>query len=440
MLIKFQKQLEQLVAKPKKSRYLVASSGGLDSTVLIHLCLKLKLDFGICHVNFQLREKDSDLDQEFLEELAGKYQKPIYVLKENAKKYGKQHQLSTQESAREIRYNWFEQCLKQHKYDYLLTAHHADDDLETYLINSFRGTGIKGLTGIPIKRKQILRPLINFTREEILDFAKSKELHWQEDKSNASDKYLRNVIRHHLVPFFRDRQDNLHARFKTTQDNLVRQDIILEDYLNLVFNQIVTETKSSYRFDIKTLKQFPNYDKILIELLKDFGFKDWDSLISLVDGQVGKYISSSTHKIVKERGFLELFSSEENSTIKKNISLNDLPKIIKFSDGKLHFENSNTFEKSPRHTAYLSKDLLKSELCLRPYKIGDYFCPLGMKGKRKLSDFLKDEKLSTLQKSKIWVLEHQNDIVWVVNQRIDNRYKVTENTKECLKIQFTPSH
>jgi tRNA(Ile)-lysidine synthase len=440
MLNKFQNQLEQLVENSKHHRYLVASSGGLDSTVLIHLSHQLDLSFGICHVNFQLRGKESNDDQSFLETLAEQLKCPIYNLKKNAKDYAKEHQLSTQESAREIRYNWFEQCLDKHNYDYLLTAHHADDDLETYLINSFRGTGIKGLTGIPAKRNQILRPLINYTREEILDFAKSKKLTWREDKSNASDKYLRNVIRHHLIPFFQYRQDNLHARFKTTQDNLSRQETILEDYLNLVFKQVVTKTENSYRFDLKALKQFPNNDKILMELLKDFNFKDWDAIFDLPEAQVGKYVTSNTHKLVKERGFLELFVAQDDTVNEKKISLSGFPKSIEFEEGKLIFHVTEDFQKSAKHTAYLSKDLLKSELCLRPYKIGDYFCPLGMKGKRKLSDFLKDEKLSTLQKSKIWVLEHQNDIVWVVNHRLDNRYKVTENTKACLKIQFIPSH
>lgn len=437
MLNRFRNQLQQLLTSSEKQRFLVAASGGLDSTVLIYLCHQLELDFGICHVNFQLRGEDSDGDQKFLEYLVNTLHCPIYVLKQNAKNYAKQHKLSTQVAAREIRYNWFEECLQNHKYDYLLTAHHADDNLETFFINTSRGTGIKGLTGIPEKRDYILRPLLNFTRKDISNYAKRKGISWREDLSNASDNYLRNVIRHHLTPFFQKRQDDLYARFDTTLKNLNRQETLLEDYLHLVFKQVVEQTKNTYRLKIKVLQQFPNYNNILIELLKDFGFSDWDSIVNLLDAQTGKYVTSSSHKLVKERGFLELFQLDDQSTEDKNISLSNLPKTISFNEGKLYFENAQAFSKTTSNTAFLSKDLLKSELCLRPYKIGDYFYPLGMQGRRKLSDFLKDEKLTTFEKSKIWVLTHQNEIVWVINHRIDNRYKITENTNQCLKIQFS---
>jgi tRNA(Ile)-lysidine synthase len=438
MLKQFQNQLKQLHTTPGKHRFLIAASGGLDSTVLIHLCHQLKLNFGICHVNFQLRGKDSDGDQKFLEDLAKKLERPLFALSRNAKEYAEEHQLSTQVAARQIRYSWFEKCLNDHNFDHLLTAHHADDDLETYLINSFRGTGIKGLTGIPEKRDYILRPLLKFTRKEILSFAKNEHLKWREDLSNAEDKYLRNVIRHHLLPFFEQRKDNLYARFETTQNNLNRQESLLEDYMHLIFKQVAEEKKESYHINIKKLKQFPNPEKILTELLKDFGFTDWDSLTGLMDTQVGKYISSSTHRLVRERGFLELFQLKEHSAESIHVSLENLPKTIHFDQGVLFIETSDSFEKSPHNFAFLSKDLLKSDLCLRPYKKGDYFCPLGMKGKRKLSDFLKDEKLSTFEKSKIWVLTHQKEIIWVINHRIDNRYKITENTRQCLKIEFSP--
>jgi len=436
MLVKFQNQLQQLLDSPEKHRFLVAASSGVDSTVLIHLCHRFNLDFGICHVNFQLRAKESDADQKALEDLADILQCPIYVLNENAKIYAEQHKLSTQMAAREIRYNWFKVCLQDHQYDYLLTAHHADDNLETFFINTCRGTGIKGLTGIPQQRDDILRPLLNFTREDISTYAKHHSISWREDQSNASDKYLRNIIRHHLTPFFQKRHDNLYARFQTTLKHINRQEKLLEDYMHLIFKQVVVQKTNTYRIKIEVLQQFPNYNNILIELLKDFGFSDWDSIVNLLNAQTGKYVTSSSHKLVKERGFLELFKFDNQSTEEKTISLDDLPKTVNFNQGQLHFELTETFEKTPPDTAFLSKDLLKSDLCLRPYKIGDYFCPLGMKGRRKLSDFLKDEKLTTREKSNVWVLTHLNEVVWVICQRIDNRFKVTKNTNQCLKIQY----
>ncbi len=436
MLIKFQNQLKQLVDSPKKHRFLVAASSGLDSTVLIHLCHQLNLDFGICHVNFKLRGKESDEDQKFLEDLSKTLHCPIFVLEQNAKDFAKKHNLSTQEAARNIRYTWFEKCLEQHHFNFTMTAHHADDNLETYLINSFRGTGIKGLTGISEKRENIIRPLLAFSREDILNYAKSHNLKWHEDQSNASDHYLRNVIRHHLIPFFDKRQDNLLARFKTTNQNINRQHELLDDYLNIAFKQIVKPTKHTFQFDIKTLETFPHPKNLLIELLKDFGFTDWDSIYDLVSAQVGKYISSPSHKLVKERGFLELFILENKNEETHTIHLENLPKTISFAEGKLHFEETDSFYKNQANIAFISKDLLKSELLLRPYEIGDYFYPLGMQGKRKLSDFFKDEKLTTFEKSKIWVLTHQNEIIWIINHRIDNRYKITKDTTECLKISY----
>ncbi len=432
----FQKQLQHLIPQAENSRFLIAASGGIDSTVLIHLCYVLGLNFGICHVNFKLRGEESDSDQVFLEDLAQTLNRPIFILEKSAKVYANSRQLSTQVAAREIRYQWFKDCLEKENYDMVMTAHHADDDMETYLINSFRGTGIKGLTGISEKRNNIIRPLLEFTRQDILNYAESQNLSWREDRSNASDNYLRNVIRHHLIPFFEKREDNLHARFKTTQDNIKRQNELLEDYLNIAFKQIVRPSQDSYQFDIKTLETFPHPKNLLIELLKDFDFTDWNSVYNLLTAQVGKFVTSSSHKLVKERGFLELFAISEIDEDSITINLENLPKVITFSGGKLHFEVVDSFYKTNPDIAFISKDLLKTELKLRLYKIGDYFCPLGMQGKRKLSDFLKDEKLSTKEKLQVWVLCHNQDIVWIVNQRIDDRYKITDKTTQCLKITY----
>lgn len=434
----FKIELKKFVDNPKQYSYLIAASGGLDSTVLINLCQELKLDFGICHCNFGLRNQDSDDDQKHLENLSEEINKPIYILAENAKVYAKTHHLTTQEAARIIRYNWFETCLKKYGYTHLITAHHADDNLETFLINSLRGTGIKGLTGIPSQRDYIIRPMLSFSREQILDYAIKKNIRWRDDVSNASDNYLRNVIRHHLIPFFKKRGDNMHARFETTLRNTNRQSELLEDYMHIVFKQVIEEKENSYKIKLKALGELPNSKYILIELLRDFGFKDWESVYSLTTAQVGKFVTSSSHKLVKERGYLELFAFEEKPNQYVKVSIHSLPKNVSFGQGFLKFEDAKSLQKTDSNTAFISKDLIKSDFILRPYQKGDYFYPLGMNGKRKLSDFLKDEKLSTLEKSKVWVLTHQNDIVWVINHRIDNRYKITDNTKQCLKIQYYP--
>lgn len=438
MLAKFKREFSHLLDDYKDNRYLVAASGGLDSTVLIHLCNSLHLDFAICHCNFQLRGEESDGDQSFLEELANTLNRPIYVHTKNTKTYAEEKKLSIQEAAREIRYEWFEQCLNEYKYDYLLTAHHANDNIETYVINSFRGTGIKGLTGIPQKRDKIIRPLLNFSREELHNYTKANNILWREDSSNESDNYLRNIIRHHLIPFYTKRQDNLYARFETTLNHINRQESLLEDYLHLIFKQVVESSGEHYRIKIEALKQFQNHDLILIELLREFGFKDDKSLVQLLDAQVGKFLTSTSHKIVKERGFLELFLIENTTRTAINFELNALPLTIEFENGVLEFSEVEDYNNAPSQVGFLNKDKITDKLSLRPVQNGDYFYPLGMTGKRKLSDFLKDEKLTNFAKSKTWVLTHNKDIVWVVNQRIDDRYKITKTTSACLKVEFKP--
>ncbi len=439
MLEKFKSELAKFSIDLKNVRFLIASSGGLDSTLLIHLCNALSLDFGICHCNFKLRGKASDEDETFLRELAENFCVPIYVLSKNAKVYAKQHKLSTQEAARQIRYEWFKNCLENEGYDMLMTAHHADDNLETFLINAFRGTGIKGLTGVPAKRGNILRPLLKFSRDQIYNYAIANNLSWREDQSNESDAYLRNVLRHHLIPFFKNRNDNHSARFNNTLGQMSRQHTLLKDYMALVKEKVILQKQLTLQISLSELKSFSNPQFILIELLKDYGFSDFRSLQNLLNAQNGKYVTSGTHKAVKEREFLEVFSLIESNSAEIEIEISSIPNRIVFENGELHFSNQNDFNITPQHTAFLNKDLITEDLVLRPMRIGDFFYPLGMAGKRKLSDFLKDEKLTNFEKSKVWVLTHKNDIVWVVNHRIDNRYKIIKSTKVCLKIEFVSS-
>jgi tRNA(Ile)-lysidine synthase len=441
MLKPFESNLFTLVSHFKNKRFLIAASGGLDSTVLIHLCHSLNLDIGICHVNFQLRGEESDADEKFLVELAKRLNCPIFTQKKDTKTYAKRHQLSTQVAAREIRYKWFEVCLKGHQYDYLLTAHHADDNIETYLINSFRGTGIKGLTGIPKQRDYILRPLLGFSRADILSYAESHNILWREDKSNNSDHYFRNRLRHHLIPFFKSHDTDIFSRFETTQSHISRQENLLNDYISLVKERIFLQQEPTVRIGIKELELFSNPDLILIELLKDYGFVDAKSIANLIYAHNGKFLTSEHYKIVKERGFLELYQTEEQTATETEISLDKLPQQVTFTEGALHFSitDSSHFNFSTPNIAFIDKALLTEHLVLRPLKTGDFFYPLGMTGKRKLSDFLKDEKLTNFEKSKTWVLTHKNDIIWVINLRIDNRYKITKSTKTCLKIEFSTS-
>jgi len=438
MLVKVKKEFSNLIKNYATKRYLVAASSGLDSTVLIHLCQELKLDFGICHCNFQLRGEESEGDQQFLEALAKDLKTPIYSKTENAKTYATKKRISIQEAAREIRYNWFDYCLTTHHYDVLLTAHHANDKIETFLINSFRGTGLRGLTGIPDKRESIARPLLNFSREELQKYAEENQISWRDDRSNESDNYLRNIFRHHLVPFFEDKGDDMFSRFNTTFKHLIRQHTLLGDYLEYVRHKIHIQKEPTLQISLKELQRFPNYTLLLLEVLRDYGFSDNKGVTNLINAQNGKTIYAQDFQITKERGFLELFEIEHQQKKPVEIKFDTIPCKIDFENGSLEFSEVPTFSKSSSEFAFLNKDKLTGKLILRPHKEGDYFYPLGMKGKRKLSDFLKDEKLTNFAKSKTWVLTHNNDIIWVVNHRIDDRYKLTKTTSTCLKVVFKP--
>jgi len=432
------KQFQLLFERFQKHSYLVAASSGLDSTVLIHLCHELKLDFGICHCNFELRGEESVGDQQFLEALAKDLKKPIYIKTENAKTYAHKKGISVQEAAREISYNWFDHCLTTHHYDILLTAHHANDDIESYLINSFRGTGLRGLIGIPDKRDAIARPLLNFSREELHNYAQENQILWREDRSNKSDNYLRNVIRHHLVPFFEGKGDDMFSRFNTTFNHLNRQYTLLNDYLEHVKLKIIIQKEPTLQISLKELQKFPSFTLILHEILRDYGFTDPTGISNLVVAQNGKTIFAQDYQITKERGFLELYKIERQPKNPVEINLDAIPTKIEFENGSLEFSDVPTFYKAPSEFAFLNKDKLTDKLILRPQKEGDYFFPIGMKGKRKLSDFMKDEKLTNFAKSNTWVLTHNKDIVWVVNQRVDDRYKITKTTNACLKVVFKP--
>lgn len=432
MLKKLEEHINEDLSFLKGKKLLIACSGGVDSVVLAHLFKDLNYEIGLAHCNFSLRGIESDEDEHFVIDLAKTYAVPVFHKTFDTKKYGKTHKVSTQMAARELRYNWFEELLNEFKYDYILTGHHADDDLETFFINLSRGTGLRGLTGIPETNEQVIRPLLPFGRDTIVTYAKDANLYWREDSSNAKADYLRNKLRLEVLPSYKASSKGLLESFQKTQKHLQDSQGLIQDYLALIQALVVSEVVEGYHLDIQKLKELPNTDALLYELLSSYGFSDLDAISDLLFAQSGKQVFSKSHRLVKDRDVLILTKlTSENKNEEFYIAENQ-----KKIDASISLE-IKSIEKIGNITAtaiYVDGSKLAYPLQLRKWREGDVFQPFGMKGKKKLSKFFKDEKLSLVTKEKIWVLCSANQIVWVVGHRSDNRFKVDSKTKHILKI------
>ena len=435
MLSPFQAHINQEFPFLKKGKLLIAISGGLDSVVLTHLCLKAGLKIALAHCNFNLRGDESDADEEFVLQLAEDLELEVFIENFETEQYANEHQLSTQMAARELRYGWFHELTDQLNFDYILTAHHADDNLETFLINITRGTGLDGLMGIPEVNDNVVRPLLMFSRNELEAYAKEQKLKWREDSSNASNKYLRNKLRHDVIPILKDINPQLLQNFEQTQQHLQDSKTIIEDAIVKLQKKVVSVDGTSIKLDIKKLKKLSSPKAYLYELLKDFNFTEWNDVANLLEAQSGKQVFSATHRLLKDRNQLLLtkINSEENDD---TIPVEKIDRQVQTPSGILFFDEADAIFKSDKNTIFVDADLLKYPLAIRKWQGGDYFYPQGMKGKKKLSKYFKDEKLSLIDKEQIQLLCSGDAIVWVIGRRADERFKVSESTKKILKIEI----
>ena len=441
MLATFTEHINTNFSFLKNKKLLVAISGGIDSVVLVYLLNQLNFDISLAHCNFQLRGEDSDLDEKFVKKLADQLQLPLFTKSFATPEFAKKEKLSIQLAARKLRYDWFKVIFKENKLDYILTAHHADDSLETFLINMIRGTGLDGLTGIPERNENILRLLLPFTREQIEKYAEDNTIVWRDDSSNAEIKYVRNKIRHDVIPVLKKLNPSLLTSFNKTLQNLKGSRQIIKDSIeNLKGIVIILTEVGIQKIDIEKLKEFNNPQAYLYELLNDFGFTEWNDIADLLQAQSGKQIVSSTHRLVKDRDFL-LLTDIDSKRIKekeKIYEVSEKDRIVEIEDFKLEVSDVKTvsIEGKTQNAAFIDRDKLKFPLIVRKWKNGDYFYPSGMQGKKKLSKFFIDNKMSVLQKEKIWLLCSSNEIIWVIGKRLDDRYKAIVTTQNILKIEL----
>ena len=440
MVSQFQSYIAKHFPFIQGKRLLIAVSGGLDSMMLFHLCKKQRMDIAIAHCNFGLRGEESEAETIFVKTTMEETQTPYYIKYFDTHAFAKEKKVSTQMAARELRYAWFQELVETNNFQYILTGHHANDAAETLLINLSRGAGVKGLSGIPRQNQNIIRPLLGFSRKQLKEYATNNCVQWKEDSSNASDNYLRNHIRHHAMTALEDASPHFLEGVTKSQE-YVRQSVALlkvyEAQLKQELTFLTDDKQESVVFciDINKLVLHPAPNAVLYTLLEDYGFTAWQDIYDLKDAQAGKKIHSSSHTILKDREILFLISNDIDKKSQEYLIKEDAYRVV-IGEEQLQLEEVKERFSSGKNEIFVDKDTLKFPLYIRSWKEGDYFFPLGLGGKKKLSKFFKDEKLSLLQKEKVKILCSRDEIVWVLGMRPDNRFRVTEKTQTILKISY----
>jgi tRNA(Ile)-lysidine synthase len=421
----------------KKQKLLLAISAGADSVVLAHLLKDSGFNFSLAHCNFKLRGKESDADEKFCKDLAKKMGVKLYFTSFDTKAYCKKKKLNTQLAARELRYTWFHELINQEKFDFLLTAHHANDVMETFFINLLRGTGIKGLKGIPEKKGQIVRPLLNYTKEQIDAFAKKKKITYRVDKSNLEDKYERNFIRLNIIPLLKEINPNLEKTFSKNTSNLRQEAAIVNDYLEDRSTVLITQTPEMVFIDKKKLKHEKHMDTVLHHLISGYGFNHTQEKNILdniqKDALVGKLFYSISHQLTIAQNDLIVKPLTQEKF--KPISITNYHRIKE--QNLILFKELKEFNLPKNNEMIVDLKRLIFPLTIRSKKSGDKFQPFGMKNFKLISAFLKDQKINAFEKENCKVLVNGNgDILWVIGHRSDERYRAFAKDKQLLKLEY----
>ena len=440
MLEEFRRFIQSNALCQPTDRILLAVSGGIDSMVLLHLYISAGYNPGIAHCNFHLRGDESDGDEQFVKSVAetmdAAYHQQDFDTEQSAGESG----ISIQMAARNLRYRWFEQIRKKHGYKFISTAHNQDDVIETFFINLSRGTGIRGLTGIPVRSEKVIRPLLFASRESIVDYATEHHIRYREDSSNASDKYLRNRIRHQLIPLLEEENPSFRNALMDTMLNLSETEKLYEQELVQLKHRLVRKDGDRARIRIRDLLAHDARRSILFEILSEYNFSSqaMEDIIHSLEGPSGKQFLSSTHRIVKDREDLIITPLDKEEDRKFYLEREAGRISEPFDLEWMVVDHTETFHiPNDRKIACLDLQKLHFPLILRHWRTGDYFQPLGMQGMKKISDYLIDTKVSLPDKERTWLLTSGNKIAWVIGHRLDDRYKVRPKTSQILMMKFT---
>tara|TARA_X000001036_G_C20678130_1_gene804923 strand:- start:1411 stop:2769 length:1359 start_codon:yes stop_codon:yes gene_type:complete len=440
MLAKLKAHIESHHLFNSQDRLLLGVSAGVDSIVLAHLLKELPFDFFIAHMNFGLRGHESDLDADFVKQWGLRHGIITHVLKVNAEIHAKKNQLSIQMAARSLRYIWFSELATLHKCSAILTAHHADDNLETVLFNLIKGTGIRGLRGMKIQQGLLVRPLLIFDKQEIINYAQEQRISWREDASNFSNKYVRNNIRKKVLPVLKEINPSVFRTFRDTQARLIASEMLLD--------QKVLDLKAQYFksglidcLEVSWVKDHPLDHLLLFELLESYelGYAQFKQIFrSVVQNQSAMFYWNE-YQLNVDRGKVWIGTSDRIIDPSAYKEITNALEVVEFYNHQLIFNNilstTESINNKSLNIACLDMEKLTFPLTLRKWKKGDYFYPLGMTHKKKVSDFLIDQKIPKIMKDGLLILASKKEICWLVGLRIDDRFKLKNSTENILRIE-----
>ncbi len=440
MLEQFDKYIKENNLCTPGDRILLGVSGGVDSMVMMDLFLQKKFRIGVAHCNFQLRGKESDDEQRFVESVTSGKNIHFYTERFETENFARENSISIQMAARELRYRWFDEIKSKYGYQFIAIGHNLDDVVETFFINLNRGTGIRGLTGIKPVFGDIIRPILFASRKEIMDYAETRELAFIEDSSNISTKYIRNRIRHNIVTEFNRMNPDFNKIMIETIERLRDAEIFLDNSVEKIKSDLIIEQSSNrILIDIDKLKALKPVNTVLFEIIKDYGF-NYDTVKNIISSfsyASGRKFYSKTHRIIKDRSFLIVTDLEKSdyTTVKIKADVAEIASPVSLNFNR--FKRPDNY-RIPTETKFAVLDFNKIQypLEVRKWRAGDRFKPLGMDNFKKLSNFFIDYKLSIPDKEAVWIITSGEDIIWVVNHRIDDRFKVDNNTEEILVIEY----
>ncbi len=442
MLNKFKKFLSKKKLATKNDRILLTVSGGADSIAMLHLFYSAGFNIAIAHCNFKLRDQDSEKDEIFVKNIAKKYNLQLHIKRCDTKKIAEKNKISIEMAAREIRYSWFIQIAENYDFSKIATAHHLNDSVETILLNLSKKTGLNGMTGIPVINGKIIRPLLFAKKEQIIKYCNKNNLSYRKDYTNEKTEYQRNKIRHLIIPQFQKLNPAFIDNVKQTADNLKQYKKLFKIYFKKFTDKCVFYDNYSVYINKGKMLRYEPVGLFLFQFLRKFGFNPTQvKNILTALSNTGKQFLTNECRLIIDRNYLiiskinpankKIYKIDEKIdflTIKKNQPDELQLKIIIKNYDELNIVKKPKF-------AFLDYDKLKFPLILRKWQNGDFFYPFGMTNKKKLSDFFSDNKLSLNQKENTWILCSGKKIIWIVGYRIDDRFKITKNTKKAIVLE-----
>lgn len=411
-------------------KVIVALSGGADSVALLHILLSLHYECVAAHCNFHLRGEESERDEQFVRSLCGEWRVPLHVRQFDTEAYARANRLSIEMAARDLRYAWFKELAAQVQAQAVAVAHHADDQAETVLMNLVRGAGLRGMCGIPTRNGIVVRPLLCCTRQGIEDYLRTKQIPFVTDSTNAQTDYKRNKFRHIILPALEQINPGIRQTLAEERDHFAGYRQIVQAYMEQAAARIVREKDGRLHIDTACLLREPAPETVLYELLSPYGFNATQTgqLHAALEGTPGKRFESATHYAIKDRTEIIIGRRTDSGQAAPGIDISIRPRRA-----------TEQFPAADAEVAFFDADKLRGPLSVRHWQAGDVFRPIGLKGKKKISDFFTDCKLDVQQKQAVWLLLSGAEVAWVAGHRIDERFKVGAGTTRVAEVRLVPS-